>query len=45
MPLDALCLSALKDEIERETCGSRIEKIQQPSRDAIVLQLSGGRRL
>ena len=45
MPLDAICLSAVVGEIRPQLIGSRIEKIQQPSRDQIVLLLRGSRRL
>ena len=45
MPLDAICLRAVVDEIRPKLAGSRIEKIQQPSRDQIVLVLRGSRRL
>ena len=33
MPLDAICLSAVVEEIRPQLVGNRIEKIQQPSRD------------
>lgn len=45
MPLDAICLKAVVDEIAPLVAGSRIEKIQQPSRDQVVLLLRGSRRL
>ena len=45
MPLDAICLRAVVDEIRPQLAGNRIEKIQQPSRDQIVLVLRGSRRL
>ena len=45
MPLDAICLSAVVREIAPQLEGSRIEKIQQPARDQIVLLLRGSRRL
>ena len=45
MPLDAICLRAVVDEIRPQLTGNRIEKIQQPSRDQIVLVLRGNRRL
>ena len=45
MPLDAICLRAVVDEIRPQLAGNRIEKIQQPSRDQIVLVLRGNRRL
>lgn len=45
MPLDAICLSAVVHELHDPLTGSRIEKIQQPARDQIVLVLRGNRRL
>lgn len=45
MPLDAICLQAVTAELAPQITGSRIEKIQQPARDQIVLLLRGGRRL
>ncbi len=45
MPLDAICLQAVVGEIAPQIVGSRIEKIQQPARDQVVLLLRGSRRL
>ncbi len=45
MPLDAICLQAVVNEISPALVGSRIEKIQQPARDQLVLLLRGNRRL
>ncbi len=45
MPLDAICLQAVVGEIAPQVAGSRIEKIQQPARDQVVLLLRRGRRL
>lgn len=45
MPLDAVCLQAVVEEITPLVVGSRIEKIQQPARDQVVLVLHGNRRL
>ncbi|MBQ3548690.1 MAG: NFACT family protein [Oscillospiraceae bacterium] len=45
MPLDAICLQAVVNEISPALLGSRIEKIQQPARDQLVLLLRGNRRL
>jgi len=45
MPLDAICLQAVVNEISPALMGSRIEKIQQPARDQLVLLLRGNRRL
>lgn len=41
MPMDALCLSAILRETRAAAVGSRIDKIYQPSRDEILLQLRG----
>ena len=45
MPLDAVCLQAVVAELAPQITGSRIEKIQQPVRDQVVLLLRGNRRL
>ena len=45
MPLDAICLQGVVAELTPQVVGSRIEKIQQPARDQIVLSLRGGKRL
>lgn len=45
MPLDAICLQAVVKEIAPALVDSRIEKIQQPARDQLVLLLRGNRRL
>ena len=49
MPLDAIFLSALTAELNETLPGARIDKIQQPERDTILLQLrsqnAGNRRL
>ena len=39
MPLDAICLSALKTELAADLEGAKIDKIQQPERDMILLSL------
>ena len=44
MPLDSFCLSGIIRELQ-PVVGLRIEKIQQPARDQVVLALRGGRRL
>ena len=41
MPLDAVCLTALKNELADEITGLKIDKIQQPERDALLLSLRG----
>lgn len=45
MPLDAICLRALTNELRGELLGARIDKVQQPARDQIVLVLRGNQRL
>ena len=49
MPLDAVFLSALTEELNQTLPGSRIDKIQQPERDAVLLQIrslqAGNRKL
>lgn len=44
MPLDAICLKAVLTELQIAV-GARIEKIQQPAREQVVLTLRGNRRL
>ena len=44
MPLDSFCLSGIIRELQ-PAVGLRIEKVQQPARDQVVLALRGGRRL
>jgi len=39
MPLDALFLSGLVEELDRSVTGGKIDKIYQPSRDEVVLAL------
>ena len=39
MPLDAIFLSALTEELNETLPGARIDKIQQPERDTVLLQL------
>lgn len=41
MPLDALCLAALKEELRGQIIGLRVDKIQQPERDELVFALRG----
>lgn len=48
MAFDAGMLSCVLHEIKEESLGARIEKVYQPERDEIILQIrskSGGRRL
>lgn len=41
MPLDAVCLTALRIELEGQLAGLKIDKIQQPEQDRILLSLRG----
>ncbi len=41
MPLDAVCLSVVLQELRTEVLGCRIDKIQQPARDELILLLRG----
>ena len=41
MPLDAITLSALASELSKKLEGAKIDKIQQPERDMILLSLHG----
>ncbi len=44
MPLDAICLKAVLAELQ-SAVGARIEKIQQPAREQVILTLRGNRKL
>ncbi len=44
MPMDAFCLRAVTDELQL-LVGARIEKVQQPVRDSVVLLLPRSQRL
>ena len=39
MPLDAVCISALADELQSRVQGGRIDRVQQPERDMLLLGL------
>ena len=41
MPLDAICISALSRELESRLSGAKIDKIQQPERDMLLISLRG----
>ena len=41
MPLDAICLSALTQELSERIVGMRIDKIQQPERDLLLFSVRG----
>ena len=45
MPLDAICLTGVVQELRETILGLRVEKIQQPARDQVILTLRGNRRL
>lgn len=45
MALDAITLQALVEELRPELGELRIDKVQQPSRDQVILLLRGNRRL
>ena len=39
MPFDAVLLRAVREELVQRAVGARIDKVQQPERDALVLTL------
>ena len=41
MPMDALCLAAVRKETEGAILGARIDKIHQPTRDEVLLHIRG----
>lgn len=41
MPLDAICIEALTRELRDRTEGGKIDKIQQPERDMLLLSVRG----
>ena len=45
MALDAICLQAILEELRPQLVGLRIDKVQQPARDQVILLLRGNRRL
>ncbi len=45
MPLDAVCLQAVVEELRPKLLGLRIDKVQQPARDQVILLLRGNQRL
>lgn len=45
MPFDAIFLTAVTQELRGQIIGLRVEKIQQPARDTVILQLRGKERL
>ena len=45
MSLDAICLRAILCELQPQLLGARIDKVQQPTRDQVVLLLRGNLRV
>lgn len=45
MPLDAVCLRAVVEELKLRVLGLRIDKVLQPARDQVILLLRGNLRL
>ena len=45
MALDAVCLRAILEELRPQLLGLRIDKVQQPARDQVILLLRWNRRL
>ena len=43
MALDAICLQAILEELRPKLLGLRVDKVQQPSRDQLILLLRGNR--
>ena len=41
MPLDSITVSALAQELRASVVGAKIDKVQQPERDTVVLSLHG----
>ena len=45
MPFDGICLSGVVREVREAALGLRIEKVQQPARDQIILTFRGNKKL
>ncbi len=45
MPLDAVCLAGVVRELREAVTGLRIDKVQQPARDQVLLTLRGNKKL
>ena len=43
MPLDAVCMTALAEELRQALEGGKVDKIYQPTRDEVVLHMRTGR--
>lgn len=41
MPFDAVFLSAVREELRGALLCCRVDKVQQPERDSVLLQLRG----
>ena len=41
MPFDAFFLTAIRRELEGSLTGCRIDKVQQPQRDTLILSMRG----
>ena len=41
MPFDALFLTAVRQELEQKLLGCRVDKVQQPQRDTLILSMRG----
>ena len=41
MPFDALFLTAVRRELESSLNGCRVDKVQQPQRDTLILSMRG----
>lgn len=42
MPLDAICMTALTEELRENLLGGKVDKIYQPTRDEVVLHMRTG---
>ena len=40
MPFDALFLTAVRRELESSLTGCRVDKVQQPQRDTLILSMA-----
>ena len=43
MAIDAICLQAVVEELRPQLLGLRVDKVQQPARDQVVLLFRGKR--
>ena len=41
MPLDAVVIHAIREELQNELIGARIDKVQMPERDVLLLSVRG----